>query len=179
MTTDKVFIQNQNPNALAYEYSAAYRFNSHFILEDNLVFLTETNHVSSGIDNWKRNILGSFRINDLFDIQFSNSINYVKYKVNGESYGFPEVNIVYDVLGGKANKVDNMVLSSGIQPGDMLMFSSIRIKLDMMLSESIGVDGQSTLATDFIQDNVLNYFLYCIPEDKILGFNSLSIECDF
>ena len=180
LITTSVFIDNFNPNALAYEFSSSYRFNSHFILEDNVIFIALTRQFNANnSEEWKKNLIGSFRINDLFDFESSVSVYHVTYDVNGELYEFPELNISYDVFGTEAIPLDNLVLASKISPGDQLRFASMRIKLDMLVEEVSTIDGGTILTTEFFIDNITNYDLYCLYEERVLGFNSMALRCGF
>lgn len=180
LTTSQLIIDNQNSNALTYIYTSIYRAGSHLILEDNTVFMIITQQSDEFVTKeWERNIIGSFRVEDLFKVEKQFTICYQEYSISENIHALPEINISVDVIDITPVHLNNLVLASDIVENDLLRFASIRIKLDMLVKQNEVLDGNQLLVTEYFQDNVTNYDLFCINIENALGFNSMAIICDF
>ncbi len=180
LIADEVIINNQNTNSIEYEFSSAYRFNSHLILNDNATFLSLTRQMRNNgtADNWKKNLIGTFRLNDLFEVTSNYNIQNRIYDIDKNVVELSEIELSYSVRGFKSIPIDNILLATNIYQGDYIRFASIRILFGLAGDESLIINDDKIRVSDIRQDHVGNYDLFCLNGDKVIGFNSISIKCD-
>jgi hypothetical protein len=175
---DKVIIHSQNVNALDYEFNSFYRRNSHTILSENICPLVLTLQVNNnGNRPWQKNLIGSFRLVDLFDVKTTNSFARKKYSVDCKTYELAKPNTTIEVNGKKSISLSNIEFANEIVPGELLRFVSSRVYIDMILQPFQLEDGSIIQATNLYQDNASNYDLYCYDAGDTLGFNSIGLTC--
>lgn len=180
ITAQEILIHSQNQhNSKLYEFSSVYRWNSQLILEDNVTSFIMTYHEDSGNGEWRKRLMGSFRLNSLFQIESSFNVDNQQYVLEDKLVTLPSLTLEFEVFDRLELPTASLVIANDIKSGDLLRFSSNRLKFDRLGNDINLLDGNIIWATKLVQDNLTNYDLYCIKMNDTLGFNSFGIVCDF
>lgn len=172
-------IHSQNENALEYEFSSVYRPSSFLILFDNILPLAITKHWKlDHFSPWNRLLLGSYRMTDLFDVALAHEVAYTSYSIDGKVFELPSLSLSFELRGKHTIALDNLLLAEEIQEGDFFRYSFYRIKMDLPSPMQLAIDNEVLSAFDIENDGVLNSGLYCIPEEKRMGANSIALWCE-
>jgi hypothetical protein len=179
----EMVLHNINSNVMSHEFKSAFRPGERIIFRDNIIPLLFLKHIrQTGAESQKSVLLGSFRLNQLFSVLRSHETTVNSYSISNDVVVIAETQFSVDVLGKTALQAAhnlNLVLVDGIVESDQLTLSTIRLSLDRPTQNTPIIEGFSLLIHEAWRDNVLNYDLFCLDRDGMLGFNSIALKYDF
>jgi hypothetical protein len=180
VTYKKVIVHSQNIKSLNYEFTEFFRWGTDLIFVDNVMPLTMLRHGDkNGSGIWQKRLLGSFSLRSLFDIDVNYGVINSKYLFNDNLVKLPELSLTLNVNAKKSIDTGNNIFIENVKPGDLLSFVSSRLKVERLGQEHLLINGDVVWASKFVSDAALIYDSFCIERNDTLGFNSISLICDY
>ncbi|TXF81187.1 hypothetical protein FUA23_22045 [Neolewinella aurantiaca] len=180
---EEIFIHNNNSNVLDYEYKSAFRPGDLTIFYDNIVPILSVQKNRDGGNELSKNILlGSFRINQFFLSNRTADTESITYDIGGQVMPITKVHFLLEAtekISLNTVQNNNLILLDDIMENDKLTLSTMRVSLDYPIQTINLINGLPLSIHNAWRDNVLNYDLFCLDEEGMLGFNSISIKYSF
>ncbi len=169
----------RNDLTLENDFSSYYRIAGQQLLSENLVPLVLGRQVSNvNFYDWQRFLLGSYRLNDLFDVTFTHTVSYENFSVNGKNTELPAFSATADVNEIQQLPLPNLLLAENITEGDLFRYASYQLKLDAVVETRVAADDQPVSTYGFRRGVVLNYNLYC-DDPQSIGLNSIALQATY